>query len=98
VNAEEKIAGGLIGSTAITAAVDIGLQASSDRCTYTVSVAADGTASIACAFKGNAQVNTSKIVWTRTSDTSATTPGAWVCSTNVAAKLRPSTCQTAAAT
>lgn len=95
VNVEAKAADGI--PAAIALGVDVGLAAeSSDRCTYGVSVATTGASTITCTLKGNAQVNGQKIVWTRAADTSAGVNGAWTCSTNVAQKLRPKDCQTAA--
>lgn len=99
VNAETKITEGNIGSTAITTATDLGLNASSDRCTYTVSVAETGVATLACTLKGNPQVNGKKIQWERTADSATNgTSGAWTCKTDVAEKLRPATCKTALTT
>lgn len=64
-----------------------------DRCTYGVTVATTGAAVVTCTIKGNAQVATKRIIWTRAADDATTgTTGAWTCSTDVATKLRPSTC------
>lgn len=96
-NAEDKIAGGLIpAGTPITDVTELGVKASTDRCAITGSVAASGVATLTCALKGNGQVNTSKVVWTRASDTATSGAGQWTCSTDVALKLRPATCQTTA--
>ena len=96
VNAETKITEGNIGSTAITSATELGLNASSDRCDYTVSVAGTGAATLTCTLKGNPQVANKKIQWERTADNATNgTSGAWTCKTDVADKLRPATCKTA---
>ncbi|WP_082669833.1 pilin [Comamonas kerstersii] len=96
VNAETKITEGNIGAQAITTPTELGLtNDSSDRCTYTVSVAGDGAATLTCTLKGNPQVAGKKIQWERTADNAANgTSGAWTCKTDVADKLRPATCKT----
>lgn len=94
VNAETKITEGNI-TQAITSATELGLNASSDRCTYEVSVASTGAATLTCTLKGNPQVATKKIQWVRTADnTTDGTSGTWTCKTDVAEKLRPATCKT----
>lgn len=93
VNIESMIAEGV--TTAISSATDVGLQASSDRCAYTVSVTTTGASSVSCELKGNAQVAGQKIQWVRAADTNAGVNGGWTCKTNVAEKLRPKTCNTA---
>ena len=96
VNAETKITEGDITAT-ITTPTELGLTgAFSDRCSYTVSVARTGEATLICELKGNPQVNKKKIQWTRVADNANTgTSGAWTCKTDVADKLRPATCKTA---
>lgn len=95
VNAETKITEGNI-TQAITLATDLGLNHTSSRCDYTVSVAKTGEATLTCALKGNPQVNGKKIQWARTADdANAGTSGTWTCKTDVAQKLRPATCRTA---
>lgn len=94
VNAETKITEGNI-TQAITSATDLGLNDTSSRCDYTVSVAGTGEATLTCALKGNPQVNGKKIQWARDADSAdAGTSGAWTCKTDVAEKLRPATCKT----
>lgn len=94
VNAETKITEGNI-IRAIISATELGLNASSDRCTYEVSVENAGAATLTCILKGNPQVATKKIQWVRTADsTTDGTSGTWTCKTNVAEKLRPATCKT----
>lgn len=94
VNAETKITEGNITQT-INTATDLGLNASSDRCTYEVSVESTGKATLACTLKGNPQVNGKKIQWDRAADdANAGTSGTWQCKTDVAEKLRPATCKT----
>ncbi|CAG2093608.1 pilin [Xanthomonas euroxanthea] len=90
VNIETKVADGI--ANALTTPAEVGLQTSSDRCSYTVAVATTGASTVTCTLKGNAQVATQTITWTRTADTTAGVVGAWTCSTNVAAKLKPKTC------
>lgn len=95
VNAETKITEGNITQT-INTATDLGLNAFSDRCDYTVSVENTGKATLTCTLKGNPQVNSKKIQWDRTADDATNgTSGAWTCKTDVAEKLRPATCKTA---
>lgn len=95
VNAETKITEGNI-TTAITTPTDLGLTGtSSDRCSYTVSVANTGVAILTCTLKGNPQVKDKKIQWERTADKADTgASGTWTCKTDVADKLRPATCKT----
>lgn len=92
VQAETMIAEG----RTTTTAADLGLaSAATERCSEapTVSVGADGAASIACTIDGNAQVNDQTITWTRAADDQETgVTGEWTCATTVAAKLRPATC------
>jgi type IV pilus assembly protein PilA len=105
-NIETKISDGLAADIASDNAgvLAVGLSpnpttgVATDRCTYGVTVtAADGASSITCTLKGNSQVAGQKIVWTRTADVKSTgVAGTWSCSTDVAAKLRPQTCQTTA--
>ncbi|PPT27196.1 pilin [Xanthomonas arboricola] len=90
VNIETKVADGI--TTAYSAPGDVGLQPSSDRCAYTVNVATTGLSTVTCTLKGNAQVAGQTITWSRAADTTAGVVGAWTCSTNVAAKLKPKTC------
>lgn len=92
VNIETKVAEGI--AEAIATPEAVGLQASSDRCAYTVSVATSGLSTVTCRLKGNAQVAGQDIRWSRAADTNAGVVGAWTCSTNVAEKLRPKTCAT----
>ncbi len=61
------------GAAATTSVTDIGLTASTTRCATTASVAVDGTASIACAIKGNPAVNSKTVTLSRT------TAGVWSC-------------------
>lgn len=94
VGVEDKISSG----TAVATPADVGLQATTKRCTITASfpVADGGAGTLVCTLIGNAQVATQTITLTRTADTataSATvTPGAWTCTSNVAAKLKPKEC------
>lgn len=93
VNAETKITEGI--TAAITGPEELGLNASSDRCTYEVNVASTGVATLTCTLKGNPQVKDKKIRWERTADSADTgASGTWTCKTDVAQKLRPATCQT----
>ncbi|MCD9047470.1 pilin [Luteimonas sp. MHLX1A] len=92
VNIESKVAEGI--SAAITTPQAVGLQESSDRCTYTVSVQTSGQSAVTCALKGNAQIAGQSVRWSRAADTTGGVVGAWTCSTNVAEKLRPQTCKT----
>nr|WP_275887038.1 pilin [Comamonas kerstersii] len=97
VNAETKITEGNI-TTAINSPTDLGLNAPSDRCAYTVSVENTGKATLTCTLKGNPQVKDKKIQWVRAADNAANgTSGAWKCETDVAEKLRPATCKNAPA-
>lgn len=97
VNAETKITEGNIPEKkAIDSPKELGLTGTvSDRCTYEVSVAATGAATLTCKLKGNPQVAGKKIQWARGADDADDgTSGAWQCKTDVAEKLRPATCKT----
>jgi len=93
VNIESKVAEGI--AAPINTTADVGLQTTSDRCTYGVSVATSGLSTVSCTLKGNAQVAGKKVQWERAADTNAGVVGAWTCKTDVVAKLRPKTCSTA---
>ncbi|QSQ42950.1 pilin [Xanthomonas translucens pv. undulosa] len=59
----------------IAAPTDIGLNTPTDRCTITATgTASAGTASIACALKGNSKVASGTLTLARTND------GKWACS------------------
>lgn len=94
VTAETRLAEG---AAATTVATDLGLQATTDRCSaIAVDVATSGLSTITCTLKGNAQVLAKKVSWTRTADDATTgVAGTWTCKTDVASKLRPQTCTTA---
>ena len=71
----------------IVDATSLGLQESTSRClTITVTPAADGSGTIACALLGNPKIATETITWTRD------TEGAWACGTTVLKKYAPATC------
>lgn len=73
-------------SAAKSAPSDVGL-ATSTRCpTLTVSVAVDGTASIACKMAGNPAVQDKTITLSRAST------GVWSCATQAPAKFAPKGC------
>jgi type IV pilus assembly protein PilA len=79
-------------STAVSAAADIGLQGVTERCsalTPTYATANGGAATIVCTMKGTSQVLGNTVTWTRAADSAG---GKWTCSTNVVAKLKPTTC------
>jgi type IV pilus assembly protein PilA len=89
VNAETKIAEGT--ATAVNA--DVGLStADTKRCKITVDVKTTGAATLTCELIGNSNVSGKKVLWTRTVDSDATKPGAWTCTTDVVAKLKPKEC------
>ena len=89
VNAEIKVTDGV----AVAVPADIGLQASTDRCTITATFATTGAGTLECTLKGGALVNGKKVTWTRTADDPAKgTTGAWSCKTNAAKKLSPKDC------
>lgn len=82
-------------STAVTAPADIGLVASTSRCSaIAATFTAAGAGSIACTIIGGGQVNGLAVTWTRTADTQGTggAPGVWTCTSTVAAKLAPKEC------
>lgn len=69
----------------------------SERCSaYTSTIEITGAAMIECKLSGNKAIADQIIRWTRSADTGAGVAGTWVCSTNVAEKLRPSGCSTTA--
>ncbi len=91
VNVETKITEG----TAVTTADQIGLQTATSRCSAiaaTFTVANKGVATIECTMIGGTNVVGKKITWTRAADDATTNPGAWTCSTDVVAKLKPKEC------
>tara|TARA_R100001369_G_scaffold52416_1_gene79229 strand:+ start:8306 stop:8737 length:432 start_codon:yes stop_codon:yes gene_type:complete len=89
-NAEAKLAEGI--SNTLTAA-DLGVQATTQRCAITASVAATGASTITCTLKGTSSVKDQTITWTRAVDVPATgVIGAWTCATTVATEFKPKTC------
>ncbi|WP_081318767.1 pilin [Xanthomonas translucens] len=96
VSVENLISSG----SAATSASDVGLQPTTKRCSAidVALTAGASSATISCTVAGNSQVNSKKVIWTRTADAAsgATTGGAggWACTTSVDAKLAPSTCST----
>ena len=90
VNVETKITDGV----AVAGSADIGLKASTDRCSaIAATFATTGAGTLVCTLKGGALVNGKTVTWTRAADAPATgTTGAWSCATNAAAKLSPKDC------
>ena len=96
INMEDKIGNGTV-PLAIT---DLGIQASTSRCTMsytgfsgaTVPLMTAGT--LVCTMIGSAQVLGKTVVWTRAADTSGTggAAGAWACTSTAAVKLTPKGC------
>jgi type IV pilus assembly protein PilA len=72
--------------TAVTSAGDIGLQATTTRCSAIAVTEAAGVGSIACTIVGNPKVNGSTITWARD------TGGVWTCSSTVDAAYKPKGC------
>ena len=70
-------------NVAVTAAADIGLQATTGNCAITAS----NTTIVCTLANAPSQVNGKKITWTRNS-----TSGAWSCATDASAKYAPKTC------
>ena len=95
-NAEDRIASATI-PTVIT---DLGIAASTSRCTnsytgFSGTTAATMTAgTLVCTLKGNGQVLGQTVTWTRTADTAGATGanGAWTCASTVSKKLAPKEC------
>ena len=93
VNYEEKLSGGKLTSTAVTDVTTLGLTTPTSRCAITTSYDNTGAMFVTCTLGGNAQVVGKVITWTRTADNQSTgATGVWSCTTDVAAKLKPSTC------
>jgi len=69
--AETKINEGLTANLA--SPTDVGLTASTTRCTTTAAVGTDGSASLVCTIKGNPGVNGKTVTLTRS------TAGVWSC-------------------
>ncbi|HWT20057.1 MAG TPA: pilin [Variovorax sp.] len=96
VSIEDRIASGTPPATV----ADIGLSATTKRCTISITGFTGATApansggTIVCTLVGNAQVTGKTITWTRTADTAGTggTTGSWSCASNVAVKLSPKEC------
>lgn len=89
--------GSVTANVTATSATDLlvyGLtSASSGRCDYTIVILTTGVAGVQCKLKGSGTVKDKLINLTRTTD-SATGPGVWSCSTNLAAKFAPVGCAT----
>ena len=94
VQAEIKVTDGV----AVTAPADIGLAASTARCSkIDAKFAVGGAGSIACTLQGGGLVNGKAITWTRTGDDATTgVAGVWTCASTVKAKLSPKECPGAA--
>ena len=74
------------GASAI-AQTDIGLQASTQRCTIaTTYTAASGAGTIVCTLAGTPSISTKTVTLSRS------TTGGWTCATTVAAKYAPKGC------
>ncbi len=96
-----EVTGGKVGvedkrtsGTAITAPADVGLQATTQRCsaiTAAFTVADAGAGTLECTMLGNGQTLGKKVVLSRTADT-ATPPGVWTCKSDVATKILPKEC------
>ncbi|MGJ7613112.1 MULTISPECIES: pilin [unclassified Variovorax] len=99
------IEGKITDGKAVSDPTDIGLAASTPRCsaiTASFLVAGEGAATIACTLIGGSQVAGKTITLTRTKDTAtaaaatgttpAVSPGGWNCAFSGAAKLSPVTC------
>jgi type IV pilus assembly protein PilA len=83
------------GTKPVAAFADLGLKGTTDRCaiTHTGFAAVGDGGTIVCTLKGNGQVNTKTVTWTRTADVLATgVAGSWSCDSNVATKLKPKEC------
>ena len=80
---------------ASTDVTDFGLTTPTKRCAITVNYAVGGATTFTCTIIGNGQVNGKTVKWIRTADNSGTgVAGTWSCTTNVATKLKPATCDT----
>lgn len=91
VVAETKITEGF--DTAITAAADLGIKATTTRCDITVSVAATGESKLECKIKGNSTVDGSLITWSRTANNTATgVSGKWTCGSTLPTYVLPKEC------
>ena len=94
VNVESKITDGLAAAIALPA--DVGLQATTNRCTITAAVATNGQSTLECTLKGASLIAGKKVTWARTADNATTgVSGTWTCTTTAAAKLSPKDCQPA---
>lgn len=72
--------------TAAQALAIAGLKSPSTRCSaVTAALATSGEATIACTMVGGSKVNGKILTLTRTSDSVATNPGTWACTSDVAA-------------
>lgn len=80
---------------ASTDVTDFGLNTPTKRCAITVSYEDTGATTFTCTLAGNGQVNGKTIKLIRTADNATSgAAGTWTCETNVAAKLKPATCDT----
>nr|WP_308610546.1 pilin [Massilia frigida] len=83
VNVETKLAGG----DAVAGPVEIGLLATTKRCSaISANVAVTGAGTITCTLLGNTAVLGKAVTWTR-ADT-----GAWSCSSTADDKYKPKEC------
>lgn len=95
---EERLAIGLSASQAsgMTGSSDTAVRAAgvpgseTPRCTMETSVDVSGLSSITCTMKGNGVVAGKLIRWSRTAD--AASVGAWSCTSDVDAALKPKEC------
>ena len=82
-------------ATAVAAPADIGLAASTDRCSaITATFTAAGEGKIECTLVGSGQINGLKLTWSRTADTQGANgaPGTWSCASTASKKLTPKEC------
>lgn len=79
-------------TTALTASTDVGLAATTTRCSaISVSVGTDGSSTIKCTMVGNPVIAGQGIKWVR-----GATTAVWTCSSTVAATYLPKVCTNAA--
>ncbi|MEO5829935.1 MAG: pilin [Rhodanobacter sp.] len=86
---EEQVNNGVVTAASYTTVDNIGLQATTERCTITATApSATGVASPAlqCLLKGNPKVAGKKIHWDRTAS------GSWNCLSDLDDKFRPKGC------
>jgi type IV pilus assembly protein PilA len=91
--AQQKLSEG-VAAAGLTSAADVGLTATTARCTVTVDIEQDGSGNITCTMEGASAVDNKTMVLTRLTDANG---GTWACTTTITdTALIPQGCAAAA--